>query len=1014
MSSSGEAPDDRFRRLLRRAGRSDPMQDIALLDQVDGLLFGDSTAKSRPEQLGRYVVVDRVGQGGFGTVYEAYDPELARRVAIKLLHIEPARTLDTAGEQEIDLLEEARAMAKVVHRHVATVYDVGEAPSGGVFIVMEFLPGSSLREWVEAAPRSHQEIVGVLADAGRGLSAAHERGILHLDFKPSNVMFDEDGHPRVMDFGLSRLVDVARAAGKKGPLGSSSVVGTPPYMSPEQQNGDPLDARADQYAFCVTLYEMLHGRRPFDGLTAGELLVAKRQDPPSFDAERVPGWIAAVIARGLAPRAEERFASMGELLAALADDPHQRRRRWFMAAAAVATAGLVGLGGYQIDQGRYASCSTHPALDGVWNATVRGEIRDSMVASELAYAADTADRVETAVEAWAGEWAEARHDVCRATIDGGANRPQLSAASLCLDKRLRRLAALTTQLQRSDAATIRSATRSAVSLPAPKECLEPVEASGLAPLDRDTVLEIESHLADGLSSLNLERREEGIPAALDALELARSAGDIDGMARASALHGQLLSDTDKNDARASLHSAMALAAKAGRGELETTVMIRLAELELGVGRYPVSRSLLELAAQRVAQGLVSSRMRVIHGLVFARLERESGNFEESEVLLQGAMELEQEFFGDESPRLANLYDELGVLLIRWPGRHNESEEYLRRALRQAERTLGPDHPYRLVPFSNLGAVTLLQGKLDEAEAIFEETLRMHVQGGLGTKRNAAVNVQNLAIIDQRRGRYTQALKRLDDAQALRESLVDEDHPWRADLDLLRCEALMLSGRHAEAERACVSAIERTDRLLGEDHPRVGAPSATLVNVFERAGDPRFDDALAQLDALFQRQPDASAGSTLLALRLRQALRDGDVDEIRRRRAELVGDGPLGDLEQVEFMGVEVRVMHVLGDHARAQIRGIRVLDEAIERGAVGYGFGELAVESTLSLLATGDRETAREVLDRALGATANVDLDARTTRDLAALRAHLDGRALADPAVFTHPDEARIVALFES
>ncbi len=217
--------------------------------------------------IGRFLVGGVLGQGGMGVVMRARDPELGRDVAIKLL--QPGQR----GLAGLRLGREAQAMAKLSHPNVVNVYDVGEH-DGAMYIAMELVEGSTLRAWRQAATRTWREVLAMYVAAGRGLAAAHAAGLVHRDFKPDNVLVGADGRPRVTDFGLvaadGRAVesgDTRGAALDANLTVQGSVLGTPAYMAPEQWRGETVDPRTDQFAFCVALWEALHGERPFEGET---------------------------------------------------------------------------------------------------------------------------------------------------------------------------------------------------------------------------------------------------------------------------------------------------------------------------------------------------------------------------------------------------------------------------------------------------------------------------------------------------------------------------------------------------------------------------------------------------------------------------------------------------------------------------------------------------------------------------------------------------------------------------
>ncbi|PCC73294.1 Serine/threonine protein kinase [Nannocystis exedens] len=314
-----------------------------------------------PLRIGRFVILREVGRGAMGVVYAGYDEELDRRVALKLVQ---SSGHDDPSFGRAQLLREAQALARLAHPNVVAVHEAGEF-AGAVFIAMEYVDGVDLQRWLAYAPRSWREIVDALRQAGEGLRAAHDVGLVHRDFKPSNVLVGADGRVRVADFGL------ATRRGKTGPsghvskatgtlttadalatlAGSGALIGTPAYMAPEQLRREPATAASDQFAFCVTLYEALHGRRPFTGDTL-EVLAEHvlHAEPPAVSPDpRVPQWLHALLLRGLAKDPARRFSGMAELLALLAHDPEaerrQRRRRLLQIAVAVTATVVVVLGG---------------------------------------------------------------------------------------------------------------------------------------------------------------------------------------------------------------------------------------------------------------------------------------------------------------------------------------------------------------------------------------------------------------------------------------------------------------------------------------------------------------------------------------------------------------------------------------------------------------------------------------------------------------------------------------------
>ena len=249
--------------------------DETLVSRGAGRRAWNGAPPRRGDTLGRYLIVDTLGRGGMGVVYAAYDPELDRKIAVKVL----AQGLpsDASGRR---LVSEAKAMAKLSHPNVVSVYDVAEA-DGAVFLAMELVEGRTLARWLEDAPRTLREILEVFVPAGRGLAAAHAAGLVHRDFKPHNVMVADDGRVVVLDFGIARRSPGIEAGRETEEPPSDSVdasqpetmgpVGTPAFMSPEQIERAVVDARTDQFSFCVSLYRAVYGEAPFAGASVAEL-----------------------------------------------------------------------------------------------------------------------------------------------------------------------------------------------------------------------------------------------------------------------------------------------------------------------------------------------------------------------------------------------------------------------------------------------------------------------------------------------------------------------------------------------------------------------------------------------------------------------------------------------------------------------------------------------------------------------------------------------------------------------
>jgi tetratricopeptide (TPR) repeat protein len=308
--------------------------------------------------VGRYLLLHLLGAGGLGQVWAAYDPELDRRVAVKLIRPQ-ARARLAADELRARLVREAQSIARVRDPNVVAVHDAGRFGEQ-VFIAMELVEGPTLGQWLRERARKWDVIRDAFVQAGRGLAAVHAAGLVHRDFKPGNVLVDDDDRMRVADFGLARAEQITPIEGaamssasppsdgeSSGITASGLVVGTPAYMAPEQHASAPVDARADQFAFCVAFYEALYGHRPFAGATPAALrdaILGGRIDKPATP-HAAPSWLLRAIVRGLAREPGDRYESMNALLDAIMRDKALRRRGGLGIALAVGLGGLaLGLG----------------------------------------------------------------------------------------------------------------------------------------------------------------------------------------------------------------------------------------------------------------------------------------------------------------------------------------------------------------------------------------------------------------------------------------------------------------------------------------------------------------------------------------------------------------------------------------------------------------------------------------------------------------------------------------------
>ncbi len=386
---------------------------------------------------GRYKLQKEIGAGGIGVVYRAYDPMLERDVAIKILQSRSASDDTQVSSQRDRLLAEARTLAKLRDPHVVPVFEVG-THRGEVYMVMELVEGLDLGVWVKLMKPATAEIVGAYAQAGRGLASAHKHGIIHRDFKPANARRDNNGHVRVLDFGLAAHGELSARSELEGPTAdaalprSSGLVGTPRYMAPEQHDAEASPA-SDQYSFCLALYEAVTGTLPPSRLGADSSARHERR-------RSLPRWLARVLQRGLDPDPARRYRSMSELLDELERDRGTRALMYTSIIVVTLTSAGVAMfspppapapGPSPFDQCVASS-------EGAWSSAqgMRARVTDVFTAAEEHYSRDTLDRVNSSLDAYIEEWRASFKRACAQTHRERTQSPALLDRRLeCLERR---------------------------------------------------------------------------------------------------------------------------------------------------------------------------------------------------------------------------------------------------------------------------------------------------------------------------------------------------------------------------------------------------------------------------------------------------------------------------------------------------------------------------------------------------------------------------------------------------
>ncbi|MCB9704769.1 MAG: tetratricopeptide repeat protein [Myxococcales bacterium] len=873
----------------------------------------DDTIRGRT--FGRYLLLERLGEGGMGMVYAAYDPELDRKIALKLVR---AGTSEHGGARS-RLLREAQAMARLSHLNVVTVHDVG-AVDDQVFVAMEYIRGQTIDAWVEASAPTWQEIVAAFRQAGAGLAAAHTAHLIHRDFKPQNVMISAEGRVVVMDFGLARARSGKRPDEEEqlGRLTSSAldleitggeaILGTPAYMAPEQMEGAEADARSDLFSFCVTLWRCLYRQPPFAGesfLDLADNVTNGVLDPPK-DTRGVPNWLRKVLERGLAVDPYNRWPTMDALLEALDNDP-TRRRRLLITVAAAAIVGVAALAATFIYQRSARSeCRVVAAeVDAIWNDGARQELRDGFRKSGLPYANDELGKIVPLLDRFAGGWRSARRQVCVDGLDDRITARRHDQAVACLDEARGALAARMSRLSDGDPAALVAAVDLITDLPAPAECRDPERLARRPlppPADAEEVASIRARLARA-AALEIEGDLAGAQAiAEEALAAAEQLGWPPLTITARVRLGVLLTRKDElARAEEELHRAYVDARREGLGEAAADAAIVLAtaigrlEGRPREGRIWAEVARAELAALGEPQGERAAELELALGDI-ARLGHDLAA---AEARYRAALAIWEPALGADHLKVGVAVDRIGALLLE-AGRHADALPILEQAVAIQEANGGPSHPRVAGALDALGTALLALGRLDAAETTCRRALALRERALGSTHADVARSLFNLGLILTTVGdRDAEVIINYRRALAILIAEHGEKSPDVARAYVLIGEAEVRARDLDEAARSARAALEILEGLYGPSFPLVAHPLVLLASIERERGDLEAAHAAAAraLEIREQSQaPPAEVATARLILAMilaDEGAEDEAMEAIDRARGEAVGAGPAG-------------------------------------------------------------------------------------------------------------------------
>ena len=860
---------------------------------------GPATELAPGAHVGRYRIRDELGAGGMGVVYRAYDPDLGREVALKLVHVH--RSGQAAERAQTRLLREAQALARLAHPNVVKIYDVG-THEDAVYLAMELVEGFDLRHWLAHADRSWQEQLRVYVEAGKGLIAAHQVNLVHRDFKPANVIVGSDGRVRVLDFGLARAAagstmtelsglspltaeirtnDVSSASNENGIdhddghiSGSllnrtltkvGSIMGTPAYMSPEQFAGTHTDARADQFSFCVGLYRALYGIRPYAGSSLAEIQsnIAAGSVTPPPETSPVPRALFPIVSRGLAADPDVRYASMEALVRALTRAVRRPHRRRGLALAAVILAISVGgVAWFAHTAAQTTPCAgSEQALAAVWNDARRDAMSRSLLATGRSYANTTIERVSSFIDGYGAEWVQARIDACEGTQhDAAQSELILDQRMLCLNRRLRALDGIVDTL--SDAPTgaaVDNATRAIRALPAVADCADIQALSRAYPLPQD---------------LALQRQIETLEAKHDRLEAMLTLGQLDGLVddltalvqraepllyppllgRAHFALGYAYEIQGEHFDKAVHHvnESARIAALASDDELVARAMIRLLWIQVQTNtdkqavlalRPGIEAALARAGDPPVLRADYLGRL----GSILSTLD----DLDEAERLLSEAFALVDTGNAQDSEGQRRILGWQASMSFLQGNYEQAGRLYLKvQTLIAAE--YGHDHLWMATPLQNHANVLMTQSKHEEALAQYRRALALEEANRGAHTTYAALIRGNIGLALERLGRQQEARDMLESALAIERDLYGDEHAQVGTTSRFIATVLLSEGNYRAAKPYAETAVRLHRKNFGEAHPFYALSVQFLGRVWLGLGNyEKAHDLLSQSNAIYQ-------------------------------------------------------------------------------------------------------------------------------------------------------------------
>lgn len=742
---------------------------------------------------GRYILLEPIGWGGMGVVYAAFDPELNRKVALKLLRLEFTEgTL--ANELKSRLLREAQAMARFSHPHVVRIYDVGSVDDR-IFIAMEFIEGLNLRQWLNHNTSTTHQILSFFVQAGEGLAAAHEEDLVHRDFKPDNILIGKNGSVSITDFGLvqsnviqeaggiSSLMDrESQAIQKDKPqflTRAGSLIGTLPYMAPEQLRSQTVDARSDQFSFCVALYESLCGERPFPGKDTQTLLAQIKTGPktPETSKEIAP-WLWSMLQRGLAPHPDDRYPSMNALLEELhhaVTPPATLKSQPLLVAGLGMLMGLFVLVLLYAIQPQKPNCQDGTTkLSNVWNEEKQQSMQKAFLKIQRQYAPVVWRDTKAVLDRYSRQWVETYTKTCQAThVLGEQSERLLDLRMMCLTRRLQDFKALVDVLGNANERVLLRASGATLGLDSLQECRRTQKTIDTSPppsspKDRDLLKQVEGKLSrvNALRLSGLFRQSEQLAKTLD--EPVQRLQYLPLTARVSYVVGKTWMEMGRwKAAVASMRKASVAAIQSEDDRTTALSWIGLMQSHIFQSQFREANEYKYLIKPLLSRIKNSQKLRLSYQILLGYWYDQKGSYKKAISTYQHAIQLLDQTIAQKSNKsyeldglnviASKLYNNAGTAASK-SGKYKYAHQLFKKSLLFKKKYMAPSHPSVGLTLGNLGQLLREMGQWKQAMVYFKRSYQIKEKGLRSNHPWLAADLSGIASIQHQQKKYKQALQ----------------------------------------------------------------------------------------------------------------------------------------------------------------------------------------------------------------------------------------------------------------